>query len=464
MASAESTDPARLALRGHRRRVPSQVAGRVVLTMVLIGGVAAILLAGALLDGDQRIAVVELTIVALLAVLPGWLYLEFVVHRGPGLYDEYVLNLFRLHIDEYRNLPAPPLHTSYFPMWQSEHDQLRTPTTDNLYRSKFEAVYGPASVSTKELIGGRDGWNELGRTFGPIVLATLVLCLGWTLTFQPELLVDLADGRSPLAGRPEIPTGALQFGFIGAYVFILQDLVRRYFRDDLKPGAYISAVVRVIVTALIVLALHVVWSPTWPVELVAVAFLIGFFPETGLQLLLTSISRPIARLFPSIKADHPLHKIDGLSIWYEARLLEEGIEDIENLVTANLVDVMLRTRVPLNRLIDWLDQGFLYLRLADDERRKALLRLGIRTAADLQAVWARSAKDPALRIAIGRALGADEDLAATAGSAILAAFDGEPSYWHVQQYRKHEWLLRDERRQQGATRDVSDSRDPIHLR
>lgn len=421
------------------------VAGRLGLTLVLIAAIAAVLAAGALLDAYWRMALLELLLVAVLALVPGWLYLEFVVHRGQGLYDEYVLNLFRIHADEYRNLPAPPQHTSYYRPWRHEHDDLQTDTTDNLYRRKFEAVFGPASVSTRALIGTPDGWRELGRTFGPVALATIVLCIGWALTFQPELLRDVAAGGSTFAGRSQIGTSALQFGFVGAYVFILQDLVRRYFRDDLKPAAYVSAVVRVIVVAMTVTAVHQVWQLSAESEAVF-AFFIGFFPETGLRLLLTSLTRPVARLIPSFGEDHPLHEIDGLSIWYEARLLEEGIEDVQNLTTGNLVDVMLRTRVPLNRLIDWLDQGFLYLRLAEDDgkdRRKALRRLGIRTASDLEAVWAGGAERPALRAAVSDALGEPREGGGSAGEAILATLQGESNYWHVQQYRQHEWLLRD---------------------
>jgi hypothetical protein len=432
-----------------------EVTGRLTLTLALLGGVAVVLFTGALLDAFWRMAVAELMLVALLAVVPAWLYLEFVTHRGQGLYDEYVLNLFRLHIDEYRNLPAPPQHTSYYLPWHAAHKTLRTSSKDNLYRRKFEAVYGPASVSTKALIGRHsDGWRQLARTFGPVVLATLVLCLGWALTFQPELLRQATPGATPLSGRSQIATAPLQFAFVGAYVFIVQDLTRRYFRDDLKPGAYISAVVRVIVVTMIVTAVNQVWPAQSRVlgdEAKAVfAFLVGFFPESGLRLLVASLTRPLARLFPSVGAEFPLHEIDGLSIWYEARLLEEGIEDIENLTTANLVDVMLRTRVPLNRLVDWLDQGFLFLHLPDEghERRRALLRLGIRTASDLEAVWDRGEEVPGLRVAVAHAIGRQAEDGAAVAAAILVTLQGEPNYWHVQQYRRHRWLRQDELRRE----------------
>lgn len=459
--TAKTPRMASIASTNGRGRNADEVAGRVTLTLALLGGVAVVLTAGALLDAFWRIAFTELLLVALLAVVPAWLYLEFVIHRGQGLYDEYVLNLFRLHIDEYRNLPAPPQHTSYYLTWHAAHKTLRTSSKDNLYRRKFEAVYGPASVSTKALIGrNSDGWRQLARTFGPVVLATLVLCLGWALTFQPELLRQTTP-EVTFPGRSQIGTAPLQFAFVGAYVFILQDIARRYFRDDLKPGAYISAVVRVIVVAMIVTAVHQVWPARLSADTEAVfAFLVGFFPESGLRLLIASLTRPLARLFPSVSAEYPLHNIDGLSIWYEARLLEEGIEDIENLTTANLVDVMLRTRVPVNRLIDWLDQGFLFLHLPDQghDRRRALLQLGIRTASDLEAVWARGDEEPGLRAAVAQALEREDADGAVVAAAILVSVQGEPNYWHVQQFRRHRWLQRDELHRELVIPDLEDAR------
>jgi len=68
-------------------------------------------------------------------------------------------------------------------------------------------------------------------------------------------------------------------------------------------------------------------------------------------------------LVPSLEQTYPLSDLDGLNIWYESRLLEEGIEDMQNLTTVNLVDVMLNTRIPVERLVDWIDQSILFLHL-----------------------------------------------------------------------------------------------------
>jgi len=66
-------------------------------------------------------------------------------------------------------------------------------------------------------------------------------------------------------------------------------------------------------------------------------------------------------------------------VWYEARLLEEGIEDMQSLATANFVDVILHTRVPVGRLVDWVDQAHLYLhldRLEGTSRERKQAKIG----------------------------------------------------------------------------------------
>src|SRR5690349_12724715 len=105
---------------------------------VLLATVAAALLPAVLFQPHSRIFLLKLAAVALFASMPGLLYVQFIRFKGPSLYDEFVINLFRLRIDQYRNLPMPPKHTSYYAQWRAEHDKLDEPGTDNLYRRKFE--------------------------------------------------------------------------------------------------------------------------------------------------------------------------------------------------------------------------------------------------------------------------------------------------------------------------------------
>ena len=124
--------------------------------VLLVGVVLLTMVPTVVLEQHSRIFVLKLVIVAILTILPGWLYMQFIRFKGRSLYDEFVINLFRLHIDQECNLPAPPQHTSYYPRWKAAHDRLlvesKAKTTDNLYRRKFEAVYGRSAVSTSRII------------------------------------------------------------------------------------------------------------------------------------------------------------------------------------------------------------------------------------------------------------------------------------------------------------------------
>lgn len=414
---------------------------------VLLATVAAALLPAVLFQPHSRIFLLKLAAVALFASMPGLLYVQFIRFKGPSLYDEFVINLFRLRIDQYRNLPMPPKHTSYYAQWRAEHSKLDDPGTDNLYRRKFETVYGEQAVSTRQFFAERKPMRSEG--FYPVVLATALLCIGWAVVVEPELYHNFnLLGRLPFSGQPELPYQALQFGFIGAYWFILQDLTRRYFRQDLKTAAYVSASVRLVVVTITVatVALLPLGSPA---HLNVLAFFIGVFPQIGVQVLKSALGNVI-RGVPNLSAKFPLSDLDGLTVWDQARLLEEGIEDMHALATANLVDLLLGTRVPVNTLVDWVDQALLYLyvpKKPDDPQPRDELRIfGIRTATDLIRVW--NSDGPGVRKYISLVsggslvLGGDEKSGTAAVEAVLASLKGSPNLRHVGAFREHDSLPR----------------------
>jgi len=354
-------------------------------TLLAVSGMAA--LAGAAIvaahaRGGQR--VLEAFVVVVLASLPGWLFVRFMVFRAGSLWTEYVLNLHRLGLDEHQNLPRPPAASSYHALW-NEGSGSALSSCPSIYQQKFEAYYGQA-------VGPDDPSNNplTLKTLPPVLLATAVLAAGWSAVLA----------RQPLFGPLVLPEDSLRFGFMGSYIFIVQMLIRRFFQSDLKPSAYFAAVARVATVLVIVLVVHqaapVVASVSPGVE-VGTAFLIGFFPLLGMQIVQKAVSTAFRHFVPTLKTPYPLSDLDGLNIWYESRLLEEGIEDLQNLVTGNLVDIILHTRVPVERLVDWIDQAALQLLLdppADDEAgtrshadRIALRRLGVRTATDLETMF-----------------------------------------------------------------------------
>jgi hypothetical protein len=443
---------------------------RTLLFILLLLVVSVVLAASIMFSDDSRVFLIKSTAAALLSIIPGWIYVQFLRTKGPSLYDEYVLNLFRLRIDEEANLPAPPQHTTWYPTWKAAHHHVVPESViDNLYRRKFEAVYGPASVSTLGLVKrtGQLSLRERTETFGPVVMATIVITLAWALVLQPELLrdINLLGANVELSGRPALPAEALRYAFLGAYAFIILDLGRRYFRDDLKSAAYLSATSRIVSASALIVAFD---AAGWEAlvsqrQANAAAFFIGFFPRAGFTWLRAMLPGRLQTAIPQIESNDPLRHLEGLNIWYESRLIEEGVESMQQLCTASLVDLMLKTRLPVVRLLDWLDQAYLYLHLPKRSDRPeqpppALIQLrllGIRTATDLERVW-QGQPSPELKELLAEALmlRAPDKLDAVMSS-LLRSFEGEPNLWHVRAFRELRWLRQHDRSE--ATTESSPS-------
>jgi hypothetical protein len=316
------------------------------------------------------------------------------------------------------------------------------------------------------------------ETLFPVFLATAVLAVCWTaVLWNPRF-----------ASNPAGFWDVLKFGFLGAYSFILQMLVRRFFQSDLRPSAYANALLRLIVVLILVTALYQVMPQDNARSAAVIAFVIGFFPLVGMQAMQRFAATALRVAVPSLSPPYPLNQIDGLSVWYEARLLEEGIEDMQSLATANFVDVILHTRVPVGRLVDWVDQAHLYLHLdriegtwrerrhaktgralpsiaagsvteasrAGSKTRTVLRQFGIRKATDLIKAFPPDRVDPGRALAPGSPWGKHLEFAGQAGldeaqlRTIVRVLDAEPSLAPV-----WNWQRRGVRSCQRPARDLS---------
>jgi hypothetical protein len=184
----------------------------------------------------------------------------------------------------------------------------------------------------------------------------------------------LADDATPIT-----------FGFLGAYFFVIQMLLRRYFSADLNPNAYNYAVVRMLTVFIFSVFLQLATSYfNWPPLIVsAVAFVIGIFPSVGLRWILKTTNKLLTGLkAPELIDKYPLTRIDGLNTWHEARLLEEKIENVQNLATASLDNLIINTNFSTMQLIDWIDQAILFVH-TKEYWTMAFQLTGIRTATDL---------------------------------------------------------------------------------
>jgi hypothetical protein len=239
-------------------------------------------------------------------------------------------------------------------------------------------------------------------TLIPVLGATCLMSIGWITTLPPAVVRPLVSA-SDFSGwftDAVIPTlHPVTFAFLGAYFYSLQMVIKRFMRRDLGANAYNAISLR------IVLAVIGIWvalrcfqvlgselEEQSPVILV-VSFAIGAFPLIVWQLIRAAVKRfpPFQAALPSLNASQPLDAIDGMTIWHQSRFEEEDVENVPNIATVDIVDLMLSVKMSPHRLVDWIDQAILLMYLEPNyenkelsQLRKKLKQYGIRTATGLQ--------------------------------------------------------------------------------
>jgi hypothetical protein len=323
--------------------------------------------------------------VVLLTLLPGFLYMRFLRFRLGPVRVEYVYNLHRLGVDRAGNLPEPPFGSDAWRRWANDGGQING-EADRIYRSKFETQYGrwPRTAEEKEN-------TPLGSLLS-IYLFTAVVGVGWAAAIWHV--------HAPAQSTPRLDD-ALRFGFLGAYFYIISGLLRRYFQNDLRPGAYVSGLIRIVTVLILTAAVDQMWeeytgaTSSQPAPgLNVTAFLIGVFPAVAMQMLRRSVAKVTGfHSSQGLQPSFPLRQLDGVDVWTETRLLEVGIEDVQHIASANLVDVILGTNISADRIVSWVDEALLLIHAGQPRENNAkpgcpyqqLRSIGVRSATDLLA-------------------------------------------------------------------------------
>ncbi len=362
-----------------------------------------------------QITVVRSVFLVAVCLFPALLYYLFIAARKISLLNDYFVNLGRLGLLQEQDRPG--LHG--FSVKIERKVRLRN------YVRKFEALYGPVPATLREAIvdaddpltilaapaiskwGGKPLWAAgssgslpvfTAETAIPVVLATVLIAIGWLMALPPTGFEDV-EGPAFWSVAFGVNADPIIYAFLGAYFFSLQMLFRRYVRGDLRKSAYLTVSLRIVLavigTWIAIMAIAAIKKVDVDdvnaddASLLVVGFVIGVFPSITWQFIQGACKAVMRKLGPSkelLPSD-----LDGLTVWHEARLKEEGIENIPNMANAEIADLMLRTRFPPDRIIDWVDQAILFTHLGPDQegdrkggKRKDLLRLyGIRTATSL---------------------------------------------------------------------------------
>ncbi len=146
----------------------------------------------------------------------------------------------------------------------------------------------------------------------------------------------------------------LIYAFLGSFVFNTGIMVRRIFVWDISGQMFWWAAYRVVLSLGLAEVVNFSTNKIEP----HMYFLIA---TASVSILDSSIRSLRAKLFQSDAVpkqnELSLQLIQGIDYWKEQRLMEEGIESIQNLATADFVLLALHTRTPLFTIMDWVDQA-----------------------------------------------------------------------------------------------------------
>lgn len=319
--------------------------------------------------------IIQLIIIIIASLLPALLFF---------LFDRQLTSTLRTEFYQHVLMIDPNLKT--------------IPAAKYRYQKRVEEIYGGEDETEGRLI------ND---TRLPILVGTLLVTMGWILTLPVIGTVPSIKEAVDLHKFLVPNFSPLSFAFLGSYFFGINMVFRRYVRADLRPKAYSHVAVRILITLILVwffdaLIFSSGQSATIGSQqfLIGIAFIIGIMPETWLVIFREytkgffkfggDIFRKIFSQISLLEEELPLTQLEGINLYSRARLMEEGIENIENLAHHDLIDLILKTRIPVPVLIDWVDQAILYLhtRTSTTKDNTSVLKVfknyGIRTATDLE--------------------------------------------------------------------------------
>jgi hypothetical protein len=180
---------------------------------------------------------------------------------------------------------------------------------------------------------------------------------------------------------------AITAGFLGAYLFTLRYLVDRVRNYELSPTSFLIASVSILEgTFVVAVARHLVGNTSFG-AFTALAFVLGYFPTYGITWLVEHARvQNLKQMAPAAYKRRyvlPTDMVDGIDVSIKFRLMEAGIQDVQNLATANPVLLYVETPFGLLTILDWISQAQLIVAFGGDLAAD-LRQIGVRTIFDVE--------------------------------------------------------------------------------
>lgn len=203
------------------------------------------------------------------------------------------------------------------------------------------------------------------------------------------------------------------YSFIGVYLVNLGTIVRRVYLGDLNEQVFWGAINRLWLSV----GLGVVVRAVIDNAPMVAYFAIGFLANIVLEGLLILAAKALNINKPKTE-DLPLQMVKGINMWKEYRLEEEGIENVQNLATADVTELTVRTHYNFRTLLDWIDQAILLTRLTSDQVRTLASQATAVSAIEFAAASPNATGNAVVSDALADKLNVDKALMAAAMNAL----------------------------------------------
>jgi hypothetical protein len=292
-----------------------------------------------------------------------------------------------------------------------------------IVRRKIVEATGRLTQKTKKAyataFGDPDVQTSLGKFYHwTTYVAPLVLTSSVAAAFTS---VALAKAGVSLPGLPAdvvrlmaTTYSCVIAGTLGAYLFGLDDLVRRHASADLSSSALHTTWVRIAMTA----GIGAVIGSTGLTAAVSIplAFAVGTLPISAMWAFVRQKAN--LQIDEGRYWESDLYLIQGLTKSARDRLIAEDIDSVERLAFADPIRLLFRTNIEWNVLLDVVDQALLVNYVG--AKIAALRDLGIRGSIEMAELIERDRSENSvweiehakrMLSAIGAVLGHDEDAA-----------------------------------------------------
>tara|TARA_R110002073_G_scaffold324207_3_gene502005 strand:+ start:670 stop:1980 length:1311 start_codon:yes stop_codon:yes gene_type:complete len=311
--------------------------------------------------------------------------LRDVAHWFDPVFFQYNLILWLLAI-----LVVPMFALSYLQVMTTKKEKRLLREVPAKYHSEIRERMGDST--------------PFGTYWGSVIWAMFVIVMGVSISllFKPvfsayEPGVNFTLGANTLmmgpfaelfAKNPEAyyshlirSLTAFQFGFLGAYVYFIGSLARAYFTLDITAQTFVDGNIRMIVASILALVLSFgffggldsgdpLLLGTVKLDLLSllpvVSFFFGFYPRQALIAIERLTLKVIKNLSGSSYRSIPLATLSGMSYAHELRLDREGYDNVENLSSADPVDLAIDTYFSYGQLKQWIGEAWLAVHLRED--------------------------------------------------------------------------------------------------